>query len=155
MKADLNLEICVELLRLVTMNTIWFSSMIITPLRSRNGFISEFKMSRSLPHTNSTLSTWLNLRVLITKEWNRCSIQRKKLKVMMDKDMDGIEMVKISVTSRILSKRRVAVFTTHWHSLFNSSMTIVRFTWHIAIHTLTRTAQNSYRDCVSQRAKIG
>jgi len=128
--------------------------MITTQLPSLNGFISRFKMSKSSPLINSTLSTWLNQRVLTTKEWNRCFIQRKRLKQMMDQAMDGTEMAKIFVTSRILWRRKVAVFIIHWHSPFNSNMMTVKYTWLIAIPILTQTAQSSFRNSANRRARI-
>jgi len=154
LKVGLNLETCVELLKLVIMNTIWYSNTITIQRPLLNGFISRFKMSKNLRLINSTSLIWSNQRALTTKEWNRCFIQKKKPIATMDKAMDGIEMAKISVTSRILWKRKVAVFITPWHSPFNSNMMIVISTWLIATLTLTQTAQNYFRDCVNQRVRI-
>lgn len=44
LKVDLSQETWEELLKLVTMNMIWFSSTIMEPLTTLNGFISEWRI---------------------------------------------------------------------------------------------------------------
>jgi len=127
--------------------------MITIPLHTLNGSTSECRMSRNSLLISLILSILSSQKVLITKVWNHCFTQKKKLSKMKEQVMDGTVMELTFATSQIHSRRRVEASITPLPSRFNSCTMTTRSMLHIAILTHTLIAQNFWLDSVNQRRK--
>ena len=152
LKVDLNQEIWEELYTWVTTLIIWFSSMTIRPLIIPSGFTFESQTRKRIFGTNSISLIWSSPTVLITKAKNlSCTLQETQTDLVV---MAGIEMAKISVTTKIQWKERAVAFTIRLHLRQWWNTMTMKFLFLTATRILILIAVNYCSSCVEMKLKI-